>query len=72
LMSRYFAHNTASSPVRYGQYPFAIGVLEGLDKPMPMGMASECGCTEDGLAADNSQLRRARAMGDRRLGVQIG
>ena len=50
MMSRYFAHVTASAPVRYGQFPFAIGVLEAPDKFMPIGMASESGRTEDGLA----------------------
>jgi hypothetical protein len=49
-MTRYFAHISAAGPVRYGQFPFAIGVLESPDKPMPIGMASEIGRTEGGLA----------------------
>jgi hypothetical protein len=48
-MNRYFAHISAAGPIRYGQFPFAIGVLEALDKPMPIGMASEIGRTEGGL-----------------------
>jgi hypothetical protein len=49
-MSRYFVHVIATGPVRYGRFPFAIGVLEALDKPMPIGMVFGVGCTEDGLA----------------------
>ena len=37
-------------PVRYGQLPGSIGVLEAPDKPMPIGMASQIGRTEGGLA----------------------
>ena len=49
-MTRYFVHVTASSPVRYGQFPFSIGVLEASDKFMPIGMAFGVGITGDGLA----------------------
>jgi hypothetical protein len=35
-MTRYLAHISATGPIRYGQYPFAIGVLEGPD-PSPAG-----------------------------------
>jgi hypothetical protein len=48
-MVRYFAHITAAGPVRSGQFPFAIGVLESPDKPMPIGMAFGVGRTESGL-----------------------
>jgi hypothetical protein len=37
-MKRDFAHIATSGPVRYGQFPFAIGVLEAPDKFMPIGM----------------------------------
>jgi hypothetical protein len=37
-MSRYFAHISAAGPVRHGQLPGSIGVLEALDKPMPIGI----------------------------------
>jgi hypothetical protein len=36
----YFTNISASGPVRYGQLPGSIGVLEALDKPMPIGIAS--------------------------------
>jgi hypothetical protein len=45
-----FTNASASGPVRYGQLPGSIGVLEALDKPMPIGMASQIGRTEGGLA----------------------
>jgi hypothetical protein len=46
----YFINISASGPVRYGQLPGSIGVLEAPDKPMPIGMASAIGRTEGGLA----------------------
>jgi hypothetical protein len=49
-MVRYFANITAAGPVRSGQYPFAIGVLESPEEPMPIGMAFGLGQTDDGLA----------------------
>jgi hypothetical protein len=54
----YFTNASGPGPVRYGQLPCSIGVLEALDKPMPIGMASEFGWTEEGLA-----LRRLRVHG---------
>jgi hypothetical protein len=38
-----------AGPVRYGQIPGSIGVLEAPDQPMPVGMAFEVGWTEGGL-----------------------
>jgi len=38
LMTRYFTN--ASGPGRDGQLPGSIGVLEALDKPMPIGIAA--------------------------------
>jgi hypothetical protein len=49
-MTRYFAHIRATGPVRYGQFPFSIGVLEAPDKLMPIGMAFGVGRTDDGMA----------------------
>jgi hypothetical protein len=46
----YFTNASVAGPVRYGQLPGSIGVLEALDKPMPIGMASTIGRTEGGLA----------------------
>jgi hypothetical protein len=39
-MPRYFAHICSRGPVKYGDVPSAIGVLEALDKFMPIGEAS--------------------------------
>jgi hypothetical protein len=36
--------------LKYGEVPGAIGVLEALDKPMPVGMALCVGWDSDGLA----------------------
>jgi hypothetical protein len=49
-MGRYFAHVSSAGPVRYGQIPGSIGVLEDPDKPMPVGMANFTGWTPAGLA----------------------
>ena len=46
----YFTNASGPGPVRYGQLPGSIGVLEALDRPMPIGMASAIGRTEGGLA----------------------
>ena len=46
----YFTNASGPGPVRYGQLPGSIGVLETLDKPMPIGIASAIGRTEGGLA----------------------
>jgi len=37
-------------PLRYGQLPGSIGVLEAPDKPLPIRIASAIGRTADGLA----------------------
>ena len=39
-MTRYFAHISQKGKIRYGQVPGSIGVLEALDKLMPIGEAS--------------------------------
>ena len=46
----YFTNASRSGRVRCGQLPGSIGVLEAPDKPMPIGMASEIGRTEGGMA----------------------
>ncbi len=38
-ISTYFAHISTAGPIRYGQVPGSIGVLEALDKLMPIGEA---------------------------------
>ena len=37
-------------PARYRDTPPAAGVLEALDNPRPIGIASEAGWTENGVA----------------------
>ncbi len=39
-----------SGLVRYGDFPFAIGVLGSRGNNMPIGMAFEAGRTDGGLA----------------------
>ncbi len=39
-MARYFAHISQLGRIRYGDVPGSIGVLEALDKFMPVGEAS--------------------------------
>jgi hypothetical protein len=46
-MSSYFAHISAAGTVRFGQFPCAIGVLEMLDKLIPIDLAFGAGRTED-------------------------
>jgi len=50
MSQAYFASISASGPIRYNQYPFAIGVLEAPDNFMPIGKALQIGPTEGGLA----------------------
>ena len=49
-MTRCFAHISQKGPVRYGDVPSSIGVLEALDKFMPIGEASCRTHDENGLA----------------------
>ncbi len=49
-MPRYFAHISHDGPIRYGDVPGSIGVLEAVDKPMPIGEASCRIHDENGLA----------------------
>ena len=49
-MPRYFAHISQKGPIRYGDVPGSIGVLEAADKPMPIGEAHCLTCDENGLA----------------------
>jgi len=49
-MIRYFAHISQNCPIRYGDSPGSIGVLESLDKFMPIGEASCRTYDENGLA----------------------
>ena len=49
-MSTYFAHISAAGPIRHGQVPGSIGVLEALDQFMPIGEAHCVTWDENGLA----------------------
>ena len=49
-MSSYFAHISQKGPIRYGDVPGSISVLEALDKFMPIGEASCRTHDENGLA----------------------
>lgn len=49
-MPGYFVQITPRGPIRYGQFPYAIGVLEAPDRYMPIGMAFEVGNAPDRLA----------------------
>ena len=49
-MPRYFTHISQNGPIRYGDVPGSIGVLEVLDKFMPIGEASCRTHDENGLA----------------------
>jgi hypothetical protein len=49
-MPGYFAHISHDGPIRYGDVPGSIGVLEARDKPMPIGEASCCTHDANGLA----------------------
>jgi hypothetical protein len=55
----YFTNASASGPVRYGQLPGSIGVLEALDKPMPIRIASCIGWDRAGLAVWRLAIRGA-------------
>ncbi len=46
----YYAHVSEKGPVKYGQVPGSIGVLEAPDKPMPIGEAHCLTWDEKGLA----------------------
>jgi hypothetical protein len=46
----YYAHISQAGPIRYGRVPGSIGVLEALDKFMPIGEASCRTWKENGLA----------------------
>jgi hypothetical protein len=49
-MSYYANAGPARGPSRYGDVPGAVGVLEALEKPMPIGMALCVGWDTAGLA----------------------
>ena len=46
----YFTNASGPGPIRYGQLPGSIGVLDSPDHPMPIGMACCTGWDRAGLA----------------------
>jgi hypothetical protein len=63
LCMKYFFTETAiEGRVRSGEYPFAIGVLEGRSS-VPRGIAFEVGQTADGLATWKLKVRGADVPG---------
>jgi hypothetical protein len=46
----YFTNASRTGTVGFNRFPFAIGILESPDNNMPIGMASQYGRTEIGLA----------------------
>ena len=52
----YFAHISQKGTIRYGDVPGSIGVLEALDKPMPIGEASCRTWDENGLAVSTLRI----------------
>jgi hypothetical protein len=49
MTTRYFAQISGAGPVRYGQVPGSIGVLDAPDHLMPIGMANCMGWDPAGL-----------------------
>jgi len=60
-MSTYFAHISQKGKIRYGDVPGSIGVLEALDKFMPIGEASCRTYNESGLAVGTLRIERKRS-----------
>ncbi len=50
MSAAYFTNASGPGPVRYGQLPSSIGVLEALDKFMPIGEAHCLTWDQNGLA----------------------
>ena len=50
-------------PIRYGQTPGSIGVLEAIDKPMPIGEASCRTYDENGLAVWTLRTSKQEILG---------
>jgi hypothetical protein len=69
-MTRYFAHINAAGPVRYGQVPGPIGVLDSPGHLMPIGMANCTGWDRAALAVwrltvDDADVPGRWIIGDR-------
>jgi len=62
-MPQYFAHISQRGPVKYGDVPGSIGVLEALDKFMPIGEASCRTHDENGLAVWTLRIGKQEIVG---------
>jgi len=62
-LARYFAHISQKGPVRYGDVPGSIGVLEALDKFMPIGEASRRTHHENGLSVSSLRIGKQEMPG---------
>jgi hypothetical protein len=62
-MPSFFAHISHDGPIRYGDVPGSIGVLEARDKPMPIGEASCRTHDEHGLAVWNLRIGKQEIPG---------
>jgi hypothetical protein len=60
----YFAHISQTGPVKYGQVPDSIGVLEAIDKPMPIGDASCKTWDKNGVRCGNCGSGGSLSRGD--------
>ena len=58
-----YAHITHREPVKYDQVPGSIGVLERLDKFMPIGEASCRTHDENGLAVWTLRIGKEEILG---------
>jgi len=61
--NRYFPHISQSGPVRYGDVPGSIGVLEPPDQFMPVGEAHGVTWNQAGLAVWRLILGKAEVPG---------
>jgi hypothetical protein len=59
----YFTSISTKGNVRYGEFPFAISVLESPDNHTPIGMASSVTATDGGLAIWRLTIGNVRVPG---------
>ncbi len=62
-MTRYFAHISQKGKIRYDAVPGSIGVLEALDKFMPIGEAHCVTWGENGLAVRTLRIGKEEIPG---------
>ena len=62
-MTRYFAHISHKGKIRYGDVPGSIGVLEALDKFMPIGEAHCLTWDQNGLAVWTLRIGKQEIVG---------